>query len=73
MVKIRDVPYSLWATALFRLAGARSALVTVDGLRPVILTAGSVKCGRLLLRCKTIPIEVGAGPMAPSCSASVSS
>jgi acetyltransferase-like isoleucine patch superfamily enzyme len=33
----------------------------VDGRRPVLLTAGSIKCGRLFLRCKTIPIEVGAG------------
>jgi acetyltransferase-like isoleucine patch superfamily enzyme len=62
VIKIREVPYSLWTTALFRLAGARTALVTVDGRRPVILTAGSIKCGRLRLRCKTIPIEVGAGP-----------
>jgi acetyltransferase-like isoleucine patch superfamily enzyme len=62
MVRLRDVPYSLWATAVFRLAGARSALVTVDGQRPVLLTAGSIKCGRLRLRCKTIPVEVGAGP-----------
>ena len=61
MIKICDVPYSLWATALFRLAGARSAIVTVDGWRPVLLTAGSIKCGRLSLRCKTIPIELGAG------------
>jgi acetyltransferase-like isoleucine patch superfamily enzyme len=64
VLKVRDVPYSLWATAVFRLAGARSALVTVDGRRPVLLTAGSIKCGRLFLRCKTIPIEVGAGPNA---------
>lgn len=62
MVKISDVPYSLWATAIFRMAGAQSALVTVDGRRPVIITGGSIKCGRLLLRCKTIPVEVGAGP-----------
>jgi acetyltransferase-like isoleucine patch superfamily enzyme len=27
----------------------------------VLLTAGSIKCGRLTLRCKTIPIELGAG------------
>jgi acetyltransferase-like isoleucine patch superfamily enzyme len=60
VIKIRDVPYSLWATALLRLAGARSAVVTVDGWRPVLLTAGSIKCGRLSLRCKTIPIELGA-------------
>jgi acetyltransferase-like isoleucine patch superfamily enzyme len=62
MVKVRDVPYSLWATAVFRMAGARSAIVTVDGRRPVLLTAGSIKCGRLLLRCTTMPVEVGAGP-----------
>jgi acetyltransferase-like isoleucine patch superfamily enzyme len=61
VIKVRDVPYSLWATAVFRLAGARSAVVTVDGRRPVLLTAGSIKCGRLFLRCKTIPIELGAG------------
>lgn len=61
MIKVRDVPLSLWATAVFRLAGARSAVVTVDGRRPVLLTAGSIKCGRLSLRCKTIPIELGAG------------
>ena len=60
MIKVRDVPYSLWATAIFRWAGARSAIVTVDGYRPVIVTGGSIKCGRLSLRCKTIPIEVGA-------------
>lgn len=62
MGKLRDVPYSLWATAVFRRAGAHSALVTVDGLRPVLVTAGSIQCGRLRLRCKTIPIEIGAGP-----------
>src|SRR5450432_3086641 len=60
MLKVRDVPSSHWATAVFRRAGARSAIVTVDGRRPVLLTAGSITCGRLFLRCKTIPIEVGA-------------
>ena len=60
MIKIRDVPSSLWATAVFRWAGARSAIVTVDGRWPVLLTDGSITCGRLYLRCKTIPIEVGA-------------
>lgn len=55
------MPSSLWVTAAFRWAGARSAIVTVDGRHPVLLTAGSIKCGRLFLRCKTIPIEVGAG------------
>jgi acetyltransferase-like isoleucine patch superfamily enzyme len=61
LIKVRDVPASLWATAVFRWAGARSAVVTVDGLRPVLLTAGAITCGRLSLRCKTIPIELGAG------------
>ena len=61
MIKVRDVPSSLWATAAFRWAGARLAVVTVDGRHPVLVTAGSIKCGRLYLRCKTIPIEVGAG------------
>jgi acetyltransferase-like isoleucine patch superfamily enzyme len=61
VIKVRDVPFSLWATAAFRRAGARSAIVTVDGRYPVLVTAGSIKCGRLLLRCKTIPIELGAG------------
>jgi acetyltransferase-like isoleucine patch superfamily enzyme len=60
VLKIRDVPSSLWATAAFRWAGARSAIVTVDGRHPVLVTAGSITCGRLFLRCKTIPIEVGA-------------
>jgi acetyltransferase-like isoleucine patch superfamily enzyme len=60
VIKIRDVPSSLWATAVFRWAGARSAIVTVDGRYPVLLTAGSITCGRLFLRCKTIPIELGA-------------
>jgi len=60
VIKVRDVPYSLWATAVFRRAGARSAIVTVDGRRPVLLTAGSITCGRLFLRCKTIPVELGA-------------
>lgn len=27
----------------------------------MLVTGGSIKCGRLFLRCKTIPIEVGAG------------
>lgn len=54
------MPSSLRATAAFRRAGARSAVVTVDGKYPVLLTAGSIKCGRLFLRCKTIPIELGA-------------
>lgn len=61
MIKVRDVPYSLWATAAFRWAGARSAIVTVDGRYPVLVTAGSITCGRLFLRCKTIPVELGAG------------
>jgi acetyltransferase-like isoleucine patch superfamily enzyme len=60
VIKVRDVPSSLWATAVFRWAGARSAVVTVDGRRPVLVTAGSITCGRLSLCCKTIPIEVGA-------------
>jgi acetyltransferase-like isoleucine patch superfamily enzyme len=58
--KIRDLPSSLWATAAFRWAGARSALVIVEGRHPVLYTAGSITCGRLVLRCKTIPIELGA-------------
>jgi acetyltransferase-like isoleucine patch superfamily enzyme len=61
VLKVRSVPSSLWATAVFRWAGARSAIVTVDGRHPVLITAGSITCGRLFLRCKTIPIEVGAG------------
>jgi acetyltransferase-like isoleucine patch superfamily enzyme len=61
VIKARDVPYSLWATAKFRWAGARSAIVTVDGRKPVLVTSGSITCGRLFLRCKTVPIEVGAG------------
>lgn len=61
MIKLRDVPLSLWATAVFRLAGARSAVVTVDGRCPVLVTGGTIKCGRLALRCKTIPVEIGAG------------
>ena len=60
MLKVRDVPSSLWATAVLRWAGARSAIVTVDGRWPVLLAAGSITCGRLFLRCKTIPIELGA-------------
>jgi acetyltransferase-like isoleucine patch superfamily enzyme len=61
VIKVRDVPCSLWATTVFRMSGARSAIVTVDGKYPVLVTAGSITCGRLFLRCKTIPIEVGAG------------
>jgi acetyltransferase-like isoleucine patch superfamily enzyme len=61
VVKIRHLHSSLWATAVFRWSGARSAIVTVDGRHPVLITGGSIKCGRLFLRCKTIPIEVGAG------------
>ena len=60
MIRVRDVPSSLWATAVFRWAGARSAIVTVDGRHPVVYTAGSITCGRLFLRCRTIPIELGA-------------
>jgi len=60
VIRIRDVPSSLRATAAFRWAGARSAVVTVDGRYPVLFTAGSITCGRLRLRCKTIPIELGA-------------
>jgi acetyltransferase-like isoleucine patch superfamily enzyme len=60
VLKVRDVPSSLWATAVLRWAGARSAIVTVDGLHPVLHTAGSITCGRLFLRCKTIPVELGA-------------
>src|SRR5262249_51034994 len=60
VIKVRDMPSSLWATAVFRWAGARSAIVTVDGRYPVLVTAGSITCGRLFLRGKTIPIELGA-------------
>jgi acetyltransferase-like isoleucine patch superfamily enzyme len=60
VLRVRDVPFSLWATAVFRWAGARSAIVTVDGRKPVLVTGGSITCGRLRLRCKTIPIEIGA-------------
>jgi len=60
VLKIRDVPSSLWTTAAFRRAGARSAIVIVDGRHPVLHTTGSITCGRLFLRCKTIPIELGA-------------
>jgi acetyltransferase-like isoleucine patch superfamily enzyme len=60
VIKVRDMPSSLWATAAFRRAGARSAIVTVDGRYPVLLMDGSITCGRLTLRCKTIPIELGA-------------
>jgi hypothetical protein len=61
VLKVRDVPSSPWATAVFRWAGTRSAIVTVDGrCRPVLLTAGSITCDRLFLRCKTIPVELGA-------------
>ena len=60
MIKVRDVPSSLWATAMLRWAGARSALVTVEGMYPVLLTSGSIQCGRLFLRCTTMPIELGA-------------
>ena len=48
MIKVRDAPASLWTTAA-RWAGARSAVV-VDGRRPVLLTLGSITCGRLFLR-----------------------
>jgi hypothetical protein len=61
VIRARDVPSNHWATAVFRWAGARSAIVTGDGRDPVLLTAGSITCGRLFLRCKTIPIELGAG------------
>ncbi|SHN60653.1 acyltransferase [Bradyrhizobium erythrophlei] len=60
LVKIRDIPSSLWATAAFRWAGARGAIVIVEGRHPVLYTDGSIKCGRLFLRCKTIAIELGA-------------
>ena len=60
MLRVRDVPFSLWATAAFRWAGARSAIVTVNGRKPVLFTGGSITCGRLRLRCETIPIEIGA-------------
>ena len=61
MLKIRSLPSSLWATAIFRSSGAQSAIVTVDGRWPVLITGGSITCGRRLrLRCKTIPIEIGA-------------
>ena len=56
----RDVPFSLLTSAVFRWAGARSAVVTVDGRYPVLYTTGLITCGRLFLRCKTIPIELGA-------------
>ncbi len=60
MVKIRDLPFSLWATAVFRWAGARSAIVTVDGRRPALIAAGRITCKRLALRCTPVPVEVGA-------------
>ena len=60
MLKVRYLPSSLWVTAVFRWSGARSAIVTVDGSHPVLITGGAITCGRLRLRCKTIPIEIGA-------------
>jgi acetyltransferase-like isoleucine patch superfamily enzyme len=60
VLKFRYAPYSLLATAAFRWAGARSAIVIVEGYRPVLYTAGSITCGRLFLRCRTIPVELGA-------------
>ena len=59
-MKIREIPKSLLATSRFRWAGARSAVVTVDGLNPIIVPFGSIKCGRLILRCKPVPVELGA-------------
>jgi acetyltransferase-like isoleucine patch superfamily enzyme len=61
VLKVRHLHSSLWVTAVFRWSGARSAIVTVDGRHPVLITGGSITCGRLFLRSKTIPIEVGAG------------
>lgn len=60
MLKLRHAHSSLWTTAVFRWSGARSAIVTVDGRHPILITGGSISCGRLFLRSKTIPVEVGA-------------
>jgi hypothetical protein len=54
VIRARDVPTGLCAAAVFRWAGVRSAIVTVNGRHPVLLTGGSMTCGRLFLRCKTI-------------------
>ena len=55
VLKVRDVPSSLWATAAFRWAGARSAIVIVEGRHPVLYTAGSITCGRLFLESGIFP------------------
>lgn len=60
MIKVRDMPSSLWATVMLRRAGARSAIVTVQGRPPLLVSAGSITCGRLLLRCTPVPAELGA-------------
>ena len=60
MAKVRDVLSSLWTTAMLRWIGARSAIVTVQGGRPVLYTGGTITCGRLLLRCTPLPAEFGA-------------
>jgi hypothetical protein len=62
VLKVRDVPSSLWATAVFFRAVARSAIVIVDGRHPVLVTAGSITCGRLYLRSKMILSNVEPGP-----------
>jgi acetyltransferase-like isoleucine patch superfamily enzyme len=54
------MPSSIWTTAVLRRAGARSAIVTVQGRRPVLVTEGSITCERLYLRCTPVPAELGA-------------
>jgi acetyltransferase-like isoleucine patch superfamily enzyme len=61
VVKLRDIPTSLWTTAILRWVGARSAIVTVQGPRPALITEGSITCGRLYLRCTPVRAELGAG------------
>jgi acetyltransferase-like isoleucine patch superfamily enzyme len=60
VVKLSEIPSSIWTTAILRRAGARAAVVTVRGRRPVLFTEGSITCGRLYLRCTPVRAELGA-------------
>jgi acetyltransferase-like isoleucine patch superfamily enzyme len=60
LVQIRDIPASLWTTARLRLAGARTAIVTVNGRPPLLMTGGTINCNRLMLRCVPVPALLGA-------------
>jgi acetyltransferase-like isoleucine patch superfamily enzyme len=53
---------SVLCTASLRARRVKCAFVTCEGRLPLIHAAGSVRLGRIALRCRIAPVELGAEP-----------